>query len=303
MNNQRPVPPGLDPLDTTWLSAQQWPFPSGQLRDGPLDLAVTDVGSGKTLLLVHVGLWSFIWRDVIADLARDFRVVTFDAPGTGRSGRVAPKLLTLETAARAVTTIVRQRDLRDFTLVVHDLGGPAGLAGVGPVGERVTALVAISTFGWRPAGAVFRGMLALIGSAPMRELDAVTAFLPRLTATSYGVGRHLDRADRGAFLRGVDRDARRSFHRYMHDARPANHLYDDVERVLREKLSDRPLLTIFGAGQDPFGFQDQWQRLFPSADRVVLPQSRHFPMNDDSVAVADAVRSFHRRRVVATFVS
>jgi haloalkane dehalogenase len=302
MNAYLPVPPGLDPLDATWLSVKKWPFPSGRLHDGSLDLAVTDVGSGPTLLLVHVGLWSFLWRDVIADLSRDFRVVTFDAPGTGRSGRLAPKLLTLETAAQAVHTTIQQLNLRDLTLVVHDLGGPAGLAGVASVAERVAALVAISTFGWRPAGAVFRGTLRFMGSAPVRELDAVTAFLPRLTATSYGVGRHLDQADREAFLRGADRDARRSFHRYMHDARAANPLYDDVERVLREKLSDRPLLTIFGEGQDPFGFQDQWQRLFPSADRVVVPKSHHFPMNDDPAAVAGAIRSFHRRRVVAKLV-
>jgi haloalkane dehalogenase len=218
---------------------------------------VTDVGSGPTLLLVHVGLWSFLWRDIIADLCLDFRVATLDAPGTGRSGRLSPKLLTLETAARAVCTTIRQLNLRDLTLVVHDLGGPAGLAGVASVAERVAALVAISTFGWRPAGAVFRGTLRFMGSGPVRELDAVTAFLPRLTATSYGVGRHFERADRDAFLRGVDRDARRSFHRYMHDAQAVNPLYYDVERVLREKLYDRPLLTIFGEGQDRFGFQDQ----------------------------------------------
>lgn len=151
------VPPGLDSLGATWLSAQQWPFPSGRLHAGSLDIAVTDVGSGPTLLLVHVGLWSFLWRDVITDLSRDFRVVT--------------------------------------------------------------------------------------------------------------------------------------------------PLFDEVEQILREQLSDCPLLTIFGEDQDPFGFQDQWQRLFPTADRVVVPQSHHFPMNDDPAAVAGAIRNFHRRRVAAKLVS
>jgi len=89
----------------------------------------------------------------------------------------------------------------------------------------------------------------------------------------------------------------------MHDASRANSLYDEVERVLRENLSDRPLLTIFGEGQDPFGFQDQWQWLFPAADRLVVPKSHHFPMNDDPAAVAKAIRSFHQRRVLAKLVS
>jgi haloalkane dehalogenase len=83
----------------------------------------------------------------------------------------------------------------------------------------------------------------------------------------------------------------------MRDALPANPLYGDVETVLRETLWDRPLLTIFGDRQDPFRFQDRWQRLFPSADRVVVPKGHHFPMNDDPAAVADAIRHFHHRRV------
>jgi hypothetical protein len=38
-------------------------------------------------LLAHVGSWSFIWRDLILDLADDFRVAAFDAPGTASANR------------------------------------------------------------------------------------------------------------------------------------------------------------------------------------------------------------------------
>ena len=69
---------------------------------------------------------------------------------------------------------------------MHDLGGPAGLAGAAQRPERVRGIAAINTFGWKPSGIAFRGMLALMGSALMREIDVATAFLPWLASTAFG---------------------------------------------------------------------------------------------------------------------
>jgi pimeloyl-ACP methyl ester carboxylesterase len=140
-------------------------------------------------------------------------------------------------------------------------------------------------------------MLALMGSAPIRESDAYTAWLPAATSSRFGVGRHWTRTDRTAFRAGINREARRTIHRYFADARRADPLYAICEAALRGPLADRPLLTVFGQHNDPLRFQPQWRALFPHARQEVVPSGNHFPMCDAPDAVADWIHAWHTDQV------
>ena len=280
-----------------WLPERVWPFETFGLEIDDSIVAVTEVGKGPTLLLVHCGFWSLVWRDVITRLASDFRCVAFDAPGTGRSTKLVGDAITVDRAARAVNGIIEGLALDDFTLVVHDLGGPVGIAGAARTSSRVRGIAAINTFAWKPSGALFRGMLAMMGSAPIRELDAFTGILPRITQTSFGVGRHLDAASRRAFFAGVGKSERRAFHHYLRDARSCDALYDQVTAALTGPFAKLPLVTIFGERNDPLGFQPRWKQMFPDLRQVIVAKGNHFPMCDDPDLVADTIRSWHRERV------
>jgi pimeloyl-ACP methyl ester carboxylesterase len=276
-----------------WLPESAWPWPTYALDHDTGRIAVTDVGKGPPLLFVHVGSWSFVWRDVLLRLRHDFRCVTVDAPGSGLSDRTesAP---TLARAGDAVTAVVDELQLRDLTLVAHDLGGPAGFLAASRRADRVAALAAVNCFAWRPTGALFRGMLAAMGSAPARELDAAIGWLPRLTGTGFGVGRHWCRADLAVFRAGIDRSARRAWHSYFRDARHADELYAELDAGLRGPLSDRPLLTIFGQFNDPLRFQPRWKALFPTSHQLTVRRGNHFPMCDDPDLVASGVKDHVR---------
>lgn len=67
------------------LTEQAWPFEVRTLVHDGARIADTDTGGGPTLLLVHSGTWSFIWRDLIDCLAGRFRVLAFDPPAMGLS--------------------------------------------------------------------------------------------------------------------------------------------------------------------------------------------------------------------------
>jgi len=281
-----------------WLSAAVWPFETTAVRVGDCDLAVTDVGRGPILFFVHTGLWSFVWRDLLTRLSGEYRCVCFDSPGTGLSSRVPVSRITLDAAARAAAGVIHALDLREFTLVVHDLGGIAGIAGASEMPERVCGLAAINAFAWPPEGFLFRSALAFFGGAPVRELDALTGLVPRITATAFGVGRHLDREARRAFLAGVDSAAIRAFHTYLHDARRCHDLYEQTGRALAGPFRRLPALTIFGERNDPFGFQARWKTMYPDAEQFVIPKGNHFPMCDDPQFVAQAISSWHRQQVI-----
>ncbi|HSP17680.1 MAG TPA: alpha/beta fold hydrolase [Thermoanaerobaculia bacterium] len=282
----------------TWLPKRVWPFETFGLEVDGSTLAVTDVGRGPVLLLVHVGAWSFIWRDLISRLATDFRCICFDAPGNGRTVDGAGISINLDTAARAVRGVIEGLDLDDVTLVAHDLGGIAGLGAFARKPERLRGIVAVNAFAWTPQTPL-RIMLAIVGNPLMRELDVLTGIIPRISATSFGVGRNLDEPARQAFLDGMGSRGRRAFHNYLRDARRSDQLYDEIARALSGPLSTLPLLTIFGEHNDPFHFQQQWKALFPECRQVVLANGNHFPMCDDPDLVAQSIRSWHREWVAA----
>lgn len=274
----------------SWLPSAAWPWDTYALSDPRGRIAVTDIGQGPTLLFVHVGSWSFVWRDVLLRLHNDFRCVAVDAPGCGLSDPAAAP--TLAQAGEAVTAVIDALQLRDVTLVAHDLGGPAGFLAAARRPDRIAALAAVNCFAWTPTGPAFRGMLALMGSAPVRGVDVATNVLPRITSSSFGVGRHWSRADRAVFRAGIGAAARRAWHGYFRDARGARDLYAEVDVALRGALSDRPLLTIFGQFNDPLRFQPRWKALFPDARQLKVRRGNHFPMCDHPELVASALKSF-----------
>lgn len=70
-------------------------FPSGRqtitirdANDHPVSIAYGERGVGKPLILVHgIASWSYGWRDNIEPLSRHFRVICFDAKGSGFSDK------------------------------------------------------------------------------------------------------------------------------------------------------------------------------------------------------------------------
>lgn len=282
-----------------WLPRSVWPFDTSALEVEHSRIAVTDVGNGPVLVFVHTGFWSFIWHDVILRLRNDFRCVCFDAPGAGLSDRVPVGSISLDRASRALTAVIESLDLEDITLVIHDLGGPSGIAGAARVANRIKALCVVNAFAWKPSGAAFRAMLALMGSPLMREFDALTGMLPRITATAFGIGRHMDKLSQKAFLSGIGRQGVRTFHAYMRSARNSVAVYQQVDHALTGAFRRLPVYTIFGEHNDPLGFQPRWRAMFPDAHQVVVAKGNHFPMCDDPGLVAASIRELYRDRVAS----
>jgi pimeloyl-ACP methyl ester carboxylesterase len=282
----------------SWLPESQWPFQTSLFEANGLSVAVTEVGKGPVLLFVHTGQWSFIWREVMIRLSADFRCICLDAPGTGQSPRVPSSEINLENSSRAVEAVIRGLDLQDIALVVHDLGGPAGIAAAARTPERIRGIAAVNAFGWRPSGAKFRGMLNVVGSAFVREFDVLTEFVPKLSASAFGIGRHLDEQSRNVFRAGMKQGRVRAFHYYIKDALNCESLYAELAKAFAGPFRGLPFMTIFGERNDPLGFQPRWKELFPHARQVVIAKGNHYPMGDDPDLVANSIRAWHRDSVM-----
>ena len=282
-----------------WLPWSAFPFQCRFIEIDGQPIHYIDEGSGPALLFVSAGQWSFMFRDVIAHLRGRFRCLTLDFPGSGLSPAAPGHDHSIRVNAALLTGFIDSLDLQDITLAVHDVGGPVGfLAAVGQP-DRIRALVITDTFGWPQAGyPAVRRMLKLVGGRPFGALNSLTNVVARFTATSYGVGRQLSRADRRSF-RGPwrSRASRRATLQVLAGVLRIDPLMAEVERSLRADLSGLPVLTLFGRENDPYGWQARFGQIFPSATAVGLPGGHHFPFNDDPQAYAGAICTWWDRQV------
>jgi pimeloyl-ACP methyl ester carboxylesterase len=89
-----------------------------------------DRGSGPPMLLIH-GLGAVLQSfapSLVDDLARDYRVVLIDRPGSGYSTRAPGASASLFAQAETVAAFIRALGLEKPLLVGHSLGGALSLA-------------------------------------------------------------------------------------------------------------------------------------------------------------------------------
>jgi pimeloyl-ACP methyl ester carboxylesterase len=288
-----------------WLGYGAWPYEVRTAHldgtaiaefDGaglePISCSYTDEGSGPVLLLVHDGMCSYLWVHLIGLLVDRFRVVTLDFPGSGLSpangGPVG-----LEVDSRLLEAFVDGLGLDAMTLVAHDLGGGVGLGLATRRPEAINGMVLINTFAWPPHVAALRAMLRLMGSRSMATLNSGTNFMARASSSRLGVGRHFDREQKQAFVGMFRRTgSRRRFHALMGSVMREQEYLARVEDRLG-LLADKPVLTIFGQRNDPFGFQEHWLDHFPDAEQMVVPGGYHFPMCEAPEDVGRRILGWH----------
>lgn len=289
-----------DSVRPSWLDRQRWPHRLRQVEIDGAPATYTDEGDGPTLLLVHAGFWTYIWRDLIAELKRDHRLIAPELPGHGIMDAPDGYEPSPRRHAEFLARFIEELGLERYTLVMHDLGGHVGIRAALDRPERVEAMVLINTFAWQPDGRRLRAMLRLMGSRPITGLDRATNLIPRISSSRFGVGRQLGRADRQAFRRPFARGGRRTrnFHLLMRAVIADDELTRENERQLSETFGDLPVATIFGERNDPFGFQERFREVFEKApEELVIADGNHFPMCDDPNGVGDFIRHFSRRAI------
>jgi pimeloyl-ACP methyl ester carboxylesterase len=111
-----------------------------------LRLAYRELGDGPPVLLLHG--WptsSFLWRAVMAPMARANRVVALDLPGFGASDKPVGIRYSFDFFGRALDLFLAHLGIDRLGLAVHDLGGPVGLHWMLDHPGRVAKLALLNT--------------------------------------------------------------------------------------------------------------------------------------------------------------
>ncbi|MFZ5443875.1 MAG: alpha/beta fold hydrolase [Myxococcota bacterium] len=144
---------------------------SAHVEVNGLRLHYLAAGQGAPVLLVHG--WptsSFLWRNVIAPLAERRRVLALDLPGFGRSDKPLSARYDFEFYRDVLDGFLAKLHVERLGLVVHDLGGPAGLYWASQRAARVERLAILNTVVYPELSLAVRGFLAATRVPLLRSL-------------------------------------------------------------------------------------------------------------------------------------
>lgn len=291
--------------DVGQTSTEQFAGRGREIAVNDTRLHLLDEGEGKPVLLLHGNpTWSYLWRDAIDPLLRaGYRVLVPDQRGFGRSQPMgSPYDQALEVRVADLVGLVQALNIDEVALVLHDWGGPVGLAFAASHPQAVRSLVVMSTWAW-PDPAPFHTSIM-----PWRLLHAPVVG-PHL------LGRHNSLADRGVYLSVVDRAGyRERGGRAYADALP-----DQASRLptllfprlipldrdsstyeffawLEAQLPSlqMPALVIWGREDDVFppAFADRFVQALPRAQGPVLVTGRHFLQEDSGREIGERIVAF-----------
>ncbi len=133
------------------MRTEDFPFRSRFVSVDGQRLHYVDEGSGETILMLHGNpTWSFLYRNIVSDLRRDFRCVALDHLGFGFSDKPARGDYSMRAHILRLQGFVSKLGLKDVTLAVQDWGGVIGLGWAVRNKPLVKRLVVMNTTGFPP---------------------------------------------------------------------------------------------------------------------------------------------------------
>jgi haloalkane dehalogenase len=253
-----------------WVDRREYPFEPRALDVGAGRLSYVDEGQGSPIVMVHgTPTWSFLYRHLIRELRPRYRCVAPDHLGFGLSDRPPGWSYRPEDQARNLARLIDSLALKDLTLVVHDYGGPIGLAYALEHPDNVRRLVLFNTWMWSFAGdRRIERVGRILGGRLGRFLYERLGFSVRVML------RHAI-ADRRRYAREIERHYLKALDGYAtwiyaREVLGSSDWYDGLWRR-RDRIARIPALLIWGMKDPAFGrYLPRWREVFERAEVVEL---------------------------------
>jgi olefin beta-lactone synthetase len=304
-----PFPPAFAPtFAPAFAFGPLYPFPSrfatvGRTGAGPSQgyrMHYVDEGSGPVVVCLHGNpTWGFLFRNLIARLRQDFRVIVPDHVGCGLSDQPADVFFRATDRIAHLEELLEQLGVGRFSLVMHDWGGPIGTGLAVRRPADIERLVYFNTTLAEMAllpGMIRRAASPLIG----RTLTQHTMQFVKLL-TSLGAVHTLPAEIKEGYHRPYrTRDSRRAIWGFVRDipfsqSHPTAPLMADMVARL-PSLAAKPVKIIWGMN-DPCFHPEILRHVaarFPQADVVRIPAASHLVLEDAAKQSLAEVQAFLR---------
>lgn len=265
-------------------------------------------GGRPVLLLSGNPTWGFLYRDFIGPLTQaGFRTIVPDWVGAGYSDH--PRLdsaLTLAHHVADLVSLLDQLDLRGFTIVGQDWGGPQGVGAALQRVERLSALVLMNTW-------LFTGLLSKFHQSPKPWTTWHAPLVGPFFMRRHKVLSH--HGPSATSKRGMSAEEARAYH-HVFDEPDSDHVvltwprtipmregdrgWDDMKAIERRlpELAQIPTLLLWAPEDEVFPIEtaNRLKELLPHAEGPVLfDGARHFLQDDRGPDLALAICEFLTR--------
>jgi len=279
-----------------WLNRTEYPFAPHSFEHDGHNMHYIDEGTGETLLFVHgTPSWSFDFRNVIKALAANYRCIAIDHIGFGLSDKPEHYDYTTINHGRTLERFILHQDLKDITFVVHDFGGPIALSAAMRHPDRVKRLVVLNSWLWSSASDPdFIKMSKVLRSPLLPVLYRWLNFSPLFILPNAFGAKKLDKKLRGQYTGPFsDRTQRNGALAFAHSLLNDQDWFESLWQA-RHSIHQKPTLFIWGM-KDPVVRPHNLEKFksgFPSAQVCELPNSGHFPQEEEPKAVAESIAHF-----------
>jgi haloalkane dehalogenase len=282
--------------DPAWLDRAAYPFASHWLDHPDGRMHYLDEGDGRPLVMVHgTPTWSFLYRHLVSGLRDRYRCVVPDHLGFGLSEKsTAISYRPADQAAR-LARLVGALGLRDLTLVVHDFGGPIGLAYALEHPENVRTLVVFNTWLWSLASERRLALAGRLFGSPLGR------FLYERLGVAVGVMWTQAIGDRTRYTPAIHAHyagplatpvARHATWIYARELLGSSAWYDDLWSR-RGRIASIPALLVWGPKDPAFGSSlERWRTVFMDAEVVEMAGVGHAPQEERGPETAGMIRRF-----------
>jgi haloalkane dehalogenase len=260
-------------------------FAHHEVRVGSQRIAYVDEGDGPPVVMVHGSpISSTSFREQIAALSPQFRVIAPDQPGFGRSF-IPSQGVDFTDQAAALRGLFDHLALDSFRLVVHDWGGPTGMAAVSDRLHHLKQVVFVNT-------TIRPDFAAPLWSKPLTSVtgELLVVKLNLVSRTLSSMMRSARQPEKRAHYRALldPLGTRRTMLR-LERLEGYAPLMEDVRQALRG--TSIPARIIWGTPDTYFSDREieYLQTGFPGAAVVKIPGGGHFCMEDAPRALGDAL--------------
>jgi pimeloyl-ACP methyl ester carboxylesterase len=272
--------------------------------------AFVHVGKGPAILLIHgIGDSSDTWREVIAQLSREYTVIAPDLLGHGRSDKPRADY-SVAAYANGMRDLISVLGVERVTVVGHSLGGGVAMQFAYQYPDRCERLVLVSTGGVShevhpllrlAAAPTLDFILPLLSLGPTRHLGAYGLKLLESTRTDLGRDApHLARV----FDALPDATARRAFVRTI---RAVVDWRGQAITMLDRCYLTRgmPTLLVWGTRDAvlPFRHAHLAHAAMPGSKLVPFEGAGHFPHQTDPAKFMNVLRDFLSTTQAASYRS
>jgi len=260
-----------------------------------------DEGTGPPVLMVHGNpTWSFYWRRLIDAARTEQRAIAVDHLGCGLSEKPHRRDFPYTLAAHTenLCRFIREFDLRDITLAVHDWGGAIGLGAAVEMPDRFVRLVLLNTAAFPPRRVPLRIRACRMPLLGRWAVQGLNLFARAALWMAVEEPQSLSATAKAGLLAPYDSwQNRRAIYQFVKDiplqpSHPTHRTLAELEERL-PVLRDRPATIIWGMRD--WCFQpwclERFEEIFPDAEVHRLENVGHYVIEEAPEQVVDVVMS------------